>query len=724
MKLDEIKDFKNRTARIIRSGQMHIALQSMRDFSSEAGDWELTMAIDNLSQNYSYMLQYVATGVDDPGQKNVYDNMVNEALSIVDSLTRKAFMKENPSLYYSVARTMGSRTTIPGLVDLYIKELAALDADIDSIADPLRTKSAESILRDLFNRIWTQHPLRTEDVSAIHTMFSPKNRRLVPEHARCVVVSALMMGMLEFYDAKRLEIMIMVYLSDDEDSVRLRALVGTLGSLYRYRSRPLSNDVALKLAAVKEHPDWNDDFTTVTVEFMRATGTDRISAEMQKRMVDSIKNIDPDLRKKLQSGDFDMEAIAEGNPEWEKSFANSELAKNLKDLQEIQADGGDVFMASFSKMKQFSFFSEISNWFLPFYESYSEVAVMDNLEGTMGYMLSKMPILCDNDKYSVMLSFAIVPSANRETFVKALNMQSEQLREAMSQVDSISPVVRRRNIINKYVQNLYRFYKLFRRKSEFFPLFAQSPDLLEVKALGDDFKDETRLETIAEFFFKHEFWSQAIDAFARLDNVAMPDAARSQKIGYSYEMEGNLTEAIAKYEEAELLNGGSLWTLKRLASALRRNGQSKSAALYYKRISEQLPDDGKVALNYGYALSEAGEMDEAEAQFHKAAYLMPDSAKPLRGLAWTQFRNNKLDAALASYSKIISAGNEDDYLNYGHVLLAKGDVKEAIVAYRAYADNFGKDILEALNADEKYLVEAGIDLNRLPLLIEAVKYAK
>ena len=69
MKLDEIKTFKNKTSRDLREGKLYTALQQMRAFSDITGDWELGTAIDNLMRNYSYMLQYVATGVDDPGQK-------------------------------------------------------------------------------------------------------------------------------------------------------------------------------------------------------------------------------------------------------------------------------------------------------------------------------------------------------------------------------------------------------------------------------------------------------------------------------------------------------------------------------------------------------------------------------------------------------------------------------------------------------------------------------
>ena len=55
---------------------------------------------------------------------------------MVDTLTRKANMAENPALYYSVARTMGTKNSIQSLVADYLKECTRLDHDIESIADP------------------------------------------------------------------------------------------------------------------------------------------------------------------------------------------------------------------------------------------------------------------------------------------------------------------------------------------------------------------------------------------------------------------------------------------------------------------------------------------------------------------------------------------------------------------------------------------------------------
>lgn len=724
MKLADILNFKKDTALAIREGRLHEALDAMRSFSEGSLTWEITTAIDSMAANYQAMLTYFASGIDDPGQKEVYDGLVAQALSLVDNLTRRASVNESATLYYNVVRTLSvcQNESIASLVKDYGREQRRLAGDIESIADPRRTERAEAILRELFNRVWVTYPLSSGDVEALRLLIMSDDRDRIPVHARALAVSAVSLGLLEFYDIRRFELLFAVYLSDEDDTVRLRALTGALAAMYRYRTRPVPREVSRAFDAARIHPDFNADFAAIAAEMMRTVDTDRITESLNNKMKESFRNFDPELRKKLQSGDFDMESIMEGNPEWEESLAGSGLADTFKEIQKLHEDGSDVFMASFSNMKQFPFFTDLANWFMPFHTTYSSVAEVDTVEGTLSAVLAAMPGLCDSDKFSIMLAFRAMPTANRESFIGMLEAHSRQLLEALSEADKSSPSLHRRSIIGNYVQSLYRFYRLFRRKGDFFPLLSLTPNLLEVKSIEAKIDDVATLEAIAEFYFSHKFWPQAAHAFSRLDALAAPDAARSQKLGYSLDMSGRIDEAISKYEEAEMLDEHSVWTLRRLAAALRRAGQYGRAVTYYKRLSELCPDDGQIALNYGYALSEDGRFADAEAQFYKAAYLMPDSYKPMRGLAWTQFLNHKLSSAIETYRKIFVGGNADDSLNYGHALLASGNVKDAISVYRSYSDNYGRDIARALREDARYLEQAGVDTSRIPLIIEAVKY--
>lgn len=726
MKINDIKDFGRRTAKQIHDGDLRDALASMRAFSENVMNWETTARIDRLEQNYRYMLDYFARGVDDPGRDGVYGGIVTEARAICDSLVRRALMQETPTLYYNVARTLAVRRdeTIATLIDSYRAEERRLNEDFASVADPRRRAHAEQLMRDIFNRVWITSPLSAEDADALQAFISDETVRPA---AACMAVSALTMGMMEFYDARRIELLTGVYMSACDPDVSLRALTGVLMAMFRYRNRPLPPKVAAALAAAKDSPDWKDDFKTAAVEFIRARDTERINRKMQDEVYPTLMKLGPGLQDKIGKGDLDVESLADGeNPDWEEMLNRDGLGDKLREMSEIQAEGGDVFMATFSHLKQFSFFNDIANWFMPFDAEQTDVAAIDGLEGSIGTILRGMPFLCDNDKYSVVLSLGTIPQAQKEMGLSSLRMQQSQATDMMSELEKADRGTRRRNILNKYLQDLYRFYNLFRRKGEFFNPFDHTVNLLEIDALGADFDDEETLNVVAEFCFKHKFYADAARLFARIDALSMPDARRSQKRGYCHECLGNNDEAISAYEEAELLDGGSRWTLRRLAAMMRRTGRAERAVDYYRRLSEVMPDDFDVTLNLAYALTDADQMADAETQFHKAAYFRPDSLNARRGLGWVQFVNGKLDQAAASYRSVLEAAPwAEDYLNAGHVARARGDMREAINYYALSAQTAGHtpaELAASLAADRRWLQRAGIDTSSDRLIIETIKY--
>ena len=59
----------------------------------------------------------------------------------------------------------------------------------------------------------------------------------------------------------------------------------------------------------------------------------------------------------------------EKNPEWETFFKESpDVYNKLEEFTNLQMEGADVFLGAFAMLKQFDFFNEVKNWFLPFYK--------------------------------------------------------------------------------------------------------------------------------------------------------------------------------------------------------------------------------------------------------------------------------------------------------------------------------------------------------------------
>ena len=87
------------------------------------------------------------------------------------------------------------------------------------------------------------------------------------------------------------------------------------------------------------------------------------------------EEIIPEMMKnpKLNLEGLDEDA-EDHNPEWEEWIDRSGITDKLRELGELQMSGADVYMSTFSQLKQFPFFRKISHWFYPFDPQYQDIA--------------------------------------------------------------------------------------------------------------------------------------------------------------------------------------------------------------------------------------------------------------------------------------------------------------------------------------------------------------
>lgn len=249
---------------------------------------------------------------------------------------------------------------------------------------------------------------------------------------------------------------------------------------------------------------------------------------------------------------------------------------------------------------------------------------------------------------------------------------------------------------------------------------------MAIDTLSEGFDDIDTLTVIAEFNIKHKFWDEAATLLCRIDRLAEPDAARSQKIGFCMENKGELTRAISYYEEARLLGGTGTWLLRHIAATYRAMGQPSQAIAALRELIDSAPDDINANFNLGMAYLESRRPAEALQQFYKTDYLAHDSMKVRRALAWALFLNRKNDEAAKVYDEIIATGPAaEDYLNAGHNARATGNMREAINFYKLSMETAGQSVDELdrnLQADTPWLAQGGVDTSTDRLVIEAILY--
>lgn len=731
----KISDFRNRVTKYIDERRLREAIAEIKNTAHSYMAWEVEDKVKLAEQNYQLMLQYLTKGAADPDRDFVYSGLVCDIYTLLDSLVSFIESRDNPSLYFSTMRYNNLNLRGSSLVSLFEKlkalndklSLFALVTDTSNVAERMENKTkAETLQTEIFRRLWSTPMLSHDEYNAVSDAFTDSaTTPSLKQH----LLSALLLGMLEQYDGRKLELMMNVYLSDTDMKVTSVALVGILLSLWKYSTRPLSRRLSAQLNAIKDTPHWRSDLQIAFIEMIRARDTERINRKMRDEVIPSMEKLRPDMINKINDGSIDPEDAASmmENPEWQDLLDKSGVSNQLKELTEMQMEGGDVMMTTFSHLKQFPFFNEIANWFLPFDPTHSTVAATMQQLDVLGDMMSEATFFCDSDKYSFMYAITAMPQQQRSMMVSQLGAQRDAIYQSMGMKDSdaTQPESRRR-AVNSYMQNIYRFFKLFSRKNEFFDPFETGINLISIKALAGDFDDTDMLRVVAEFYFKLGYYSDALDVFLHLEKLLPGDAARYQKIGFCEEHTGNPEKALEYYNIAELLDAKSAWTLRRMASCAMSLGKRKEALEYYRQLAEMQPDNIKYATLFGQALAENGLYDEAVKQFYKVEFLDENSTKIWRPLAWTLFLISDFKGARKYYDKIILDNpTSTDYLNLGHVALASGNFREAVNNYvlsiqKAHGDK--EWFINALKADSKDLERAGIDTSTLPLIVDATLY--
>jgi len=741
MTTKQIENIEKDIRTLITNHRLHDAFALIKNTAEGAMQWEITDEVSRIEQSYAYMLRYLTDGADDPERKRLLDDIIVRSHKVVDRLTHRLELTDKPSLYYNTLR-YETRTELSLARCLADYEAAA--KTIDSVANLFATAKttdettyAEAYRKaetELFNRVWTSFPLNDDDTKALVDIITSANTSKV---TAIRLTSALGLALTEFFDEKAFVALIDIYThyaaidTKVADEVSTATLVYMLIALFKYNERDLSTSLAYRIDALDEIPTWKSDVKSAFMEIVRSRDTERINRTIHETIIPEMMALRPEIEKKMRDPNFRPESLEnlQDNPEWDDMLSKSGIGDKLRELSEMQMDGSDVFMSTFSHLKNFPFFNDVIGWFTPFDHTVHvvEQAVaanpgLDNVCTT----IEALPFLCDSDKFSMMLSVGMLPKEQRDMMLSQVNNENRQFEEIRNEVVGITRTDQRKFAIRNHIRNLYRFLNLFRRKGEFYNIFTQGSNMLTVPSLKTVLDDVDLLNIVGEFYFKRGYYTDAIEAFGILDNIGEFSATLYQKMGYAYERTGDLDEALRYYEQADLLDSTSKWTKMRLATVYRAKNMSDDAIRILLKLAETYPNDIDVVMMLGYTYVRVGNYHEALKRFYQAEFMDEQSHRTLRPIAWSLFMTGDFDKAAKYYERIIiDQPTGEDYLNMGHTALARSLFKDAVYYYKLYilADGNSKEsFFAALKNDREHLDTAGIDPNTISLIADAMLY--
>ena len=693
MTILEIEKAHQSANQCIGNAEVINAFGFIKQLADELGRGDVNDELERLRISYTFMLKYLEQGVIDPQRDEILSNIRQSLYTLNDQCFIGLMEPTSPEVFYARRRELGSTS----LVDI-VEEYRAVQREL-SLVQPVteaqnvgnrailsRLQQAESLETKLFNRVWSTFPLSTDDTETLKLCISGD---ILPVHTRCLIVAALLLGLMKFYDENKLFVLLEAYSMSDEPEVQIRALICAMLALLAHKKRTsTSKGVQDRLAALLDTEEFDRDVWGIQLQLARSRNTENVKQRVRNDLIPNIMKMRPDIIDKLKDKDsqvIDLSDI-EANPDWQEWLDQSGITRKIEEFNAMQVEGSDVFIATFAHLKTFPFFKTLSNWFIPFFPAHS--AVIENLGANrlaIADMVQHAPYLCNSDKYSFCLSLGALPDSQR-------SMMSAQLEEQNAALDEVRQTElpddrrQRMGIITAFVQDLYRFFKLFSRRREFIAVMDDPGlDMTDCLPLAQITRDAHILELLGAMYFKNAFYDDAIKCFTRLEGMDdVTDDHIYQKIGFAYQNAGNTEKALNYYLRYELIHDDDAWNLRHIAACYRAQGKYEQALNYYRRAEALTPDNVALVLTIGHVLLEQNRANDALQQYFKADLMNGAKHRAWRPIAWCSFLLSDYDRALDYYDRIArdDKASPQDLLNKGHVLLCKRLTQEAIATYR------------------------------------------
>ena len=662
--------------------------------------------------DYQLMADYWKRGFKDPQLPARYQSLLQRLYVLCANISRSYAIGHNSFLSSIYLRQhMSARDWSPQNIreelEAFVSDVAILELEPPQQRETKQRELYRQHQHDmnvLFDQILTSD-IWTDGIATVmeEMLLSPT----VDTNDQQLIVSAMMLSTLEHFDMAKFRTLIHVYEKAVDERVRQRALVGwvlTLNSRLVASIYPEQIDLVHHLLEDEDHCKELVELQEQIVFCMNAEhDTQTIQREI---MPDLMKNQSFRMtRNGIEETEEDpMEDILHPGEQERKL---EQMEASFQRMVNMQKQGSDIYFGGFSQMKRFTFFNELSNWFMPFYLNHPDVVeVMDKtgLNRFLNVMVEKGPF-CNSDKYSFVFAFQQVIKQIPQNMREMLMRGEATVNELATEELESAAYIRR-----TYLQDLYRFFRLFPMRMAFVNPFDVDGSYL---FFADPIFSKTHLELffndVTAFFLKQDRLYNVLKLLANYGE-ARRDFQFWMMSGYlaqHYANESALAfNDLQSYTNALEIQPDHERALAGLARALFSREMYEEALGTYDKLLTICPEKKIYRLNYAVSLTNLGRYDEALKELYRLNYEMLDDRNVNRVLAWTLVCEGKYEAADKIYDQLLAASNvhPDDLLNYGYSLWFSGHIDEA-------ADCFHR-FLKETDCEPEFILENEADLLR------------
>ncbi len=689
--------------------------------------------LQELEQNYRFLLNYYIDGIADPDRKTVYNKLISRLFILASELREELMMRNSSGFEYAQQRYFPHTRHYLSIKELFISlnyyhSQTALIENLESTHKIEMTRlrsNYETALNELFRTFWLNSHYATDELAVFNDILQPA----YPGNAeKALLVSSLTLNLWRMFDQQKLMLLLDCCVVSDQN-IKQRAMAGLCFVLSKYNQfLPYFPALRNRLVLLADDNNNIENFKNIIIQIISTVETDKISKKLRDEILPEVMKISPLLKDKMDAENLlKSDDWEEGNPEWQEILENSGVSDKLQELSELQLEGADVYMSTFSMLKSFPFFNEITNWLLPFDVRTTAVSeLFANKDKSVLSLFVGNYSMCNSDKYSFCLSILQMPERQRNMMQQSFNMESEQMEEMAKDEALLKPNLVAKNISKQYIQDLFRLFKLHPQHIDFSDMFAPSllmhrSYLFGILATNGEIKAE-----IAEYYFSKSHYRQALDLYEELLTEQEPTAALYQKAAYCYQQTSQLQSALEAYLKADIVQPDDLWTIRKIALCYRLLGQFAKALEFYQHADFLKPDNKSTIMNIGQCMVELGKFKDALNYYHKLDSNEDAETKVGRAIVWCSFLSGDL-AQAAYYSQRIleSASDTQDLLNAGHIAWCEGKKTIAIDYYIRCMESlhFNTEVFTNLMHEDKiHLINNGVQFDDYQLMIDEVLY--
>ena len=687
------------------------ALLAMEGYLSSYSGPQEADRLYAIKADFQLMSDYWKRGFKDPQLPNLYDTLLRRLYVLYADAAMSYQIKH--SAYLSNIHVRLSISTHDWTVQVLKEALEEYVAAGAMLALELEHKQAEKkkelhrkhhqLIADWFDRIWLSAVWSEGQASAMEEiLLSPT----IDTNDQQVLISAIMLATLNHFDIAKFKLLLSVYRRATDTAVRQRALVGWVLALQNDIFLYLYDEERKVLDEILEDKNVCQELVQLQHQIILCINAEKDNQTIQREiMPDLLKNSDFRVTRNgiEEVEDHSLDDILHPDEEERRM---EQVEESFQRMQEMQKQGSDIYFGGFSQMKRFSFFQEICNWFVPFYIDHPGIADVAEKFQKNSFLQSLMKAgpFCHSDKYSFVLAFNQVMNHIPKNLWEMMERGEASVTEVLKEESRSAAYIRR-----IYLQDLYRFFRLYPYRSEFCNPFEDYRYLFLSKKVFSRTHVEPYFNDVAAFLIKQK---RMQEAGMVLDNCgeARCDFRHYMMCGYLnqhvyYDFGGD-KDALFCYQKALELEPGNEKALQGYARALFEEKHYEEALTAYDHLLILQPDKKSYLLNRAVCLTNLKRYADALKDLYRLNFESSEDMTVNRVLAWTLTCDEKYEQAEKFYSSLLTDHTlPDDLLNYGYCLWLGGHVDEAADCFHRY--------MKETEQKKNYIIE-----NELELLLE------